>query len=224
MRKIHINLPPKYRLTVQLTKSRELDVAPLVPNLGKILRAKKGSKFSRFFIHIFEHKKARKVLPIYFTIVIGISAYMPFILSSRQVSAAELVPTPAYTQPVIQTLQGTRYPVEKIVITQKYGFFHPGLDLDGVTGDSIYPMMAGNVEIVEKSKIGFGLSIVINHGNGFSSRYAHLSKTEVSEGQAVDINTEIGKMGATGHASGDHLHFEVYEYGKTINPMSVLPK
>lgn len=223
MIRFSLTLPPRYRLEVKLTKSREnLVVEPFIPNMGKIMRARSGNKISRFFRHIFEHKHAKKIIPLYAAAIIGTSAYMP---SISTVSAAEQVATPTHiAQPVIKTQSGTRFPVDKISITQKYSFFHPGLDLDGTTGDPIYPFMAGKVETIERAKIGYGMSIVINHGNGITSRYAHLSKFNVKVGQQVDFNTVIGLMGATGHAFGDHLHFEIYEDGKTVNPLTLLPK
>ncbi len=194
-----------------------------MPNLGKVLRARRGNKISRFFRHIFEHKHAKRVLPMYAAALIATSAYMP--ASTPSVSAAESAPVSAHMQTVLtETLKGVRYPVNTISITQNYSFFHPGLDLDGTTGDPIYPMMSGKIELIEHSKLGYGLSIIVNHGNGYASRYAHLSKVEVTEGQEVTNNIEIAKMGSTGHSTGDHLHFEVYEYGKTINPMTILPK
>ncbi len=223
MRQLSINLPPRYRLEVKLTKSRgNLVVEPFIPDLGKIMRARKGNKLSRFFRHVFEHKHAKKIFPLYAGAIILTSSFLP---SIPNVSAAENVSTPTHiAQPILKTQSGTRYPVDKISITQGYKFFHPGLDLDGITGDSIYPFMAGKVEVVEYSKVGFGRSIIVNHGNGISSRYAHLSKVNVEVGQQVDINTVIGLMGATGRAFGDHLHFEIYENGRTVNPLTLMPK
>jgi murein DD-endopeptidase MepM/ murein hydrolase activator NlpD len=223
MKKISINLPPKYRLTVQLTKSRELDDVPLVPNLGKVMRAKKGSKLSRFFIHIFEHKKAKKVLPLYFAAIIGSSSFMPIPIPSVSASE-EIVAVNHIDMPVLTTERGMQYPIKEIKITQGYSIFHSGIDFDGITGDPIYPMALGRVEAVEHSKFAYGESVVINHGNGLSTRYAHLSKINVKLGQQVTMDTEIGKMGATGRSFGDHLHFEVYQDGRTINPMNLLPK
>lgn len=191
--------------------------------MGKVLRVRKGNKLSRFFVHIFQHKKAKKVLPAYVAAIIVTSAYMPKPFPAT-VSAAEMAPVSHAQQLVVATVQGTRYPVDTISITTRYSFFHPGIDFDGITGDPIYPFMAGKVELIERSKVGYGLSIIVNHGNGYSSRYAHLSKVNVEVGQPVENSTVIGLMGATGRSFGDHLHFEVYEYGKPINPMTLLPK
>ena len=83
--------------------------------------------------------------------------------------------------------------------------------------------MAGIVEAIDQSKYAYGNAILINHGNEITSLYAHLSKIEVGVNQEVTIETEVGKMGATGHASGDHLHLEIRDHGKPINPLSLLP-
>jgi len=223
MRKITISLPPRYRLTVSLTKSRELEIAPIIPDFGKIMRARKGNKLSRFFIHIFQHKKSRKILPLYFAAIIGTSAYMPHDFPTP-VSAAEMAPVSGTETFITKTMQGIRIPVDTFKLNQGYSFFHPGLDIGGVIGNNIYPIMTGKVETVEWSKVGYGLSIVVDHQNGYKTRYAHLSKTFVTEGQEVTNSDVIGLMGSTGHSTGPHLHFEVYEYGKTINPSTILPK
>lgn len=141
------------------------------------------------------------------------------------ISASQIATNPnKVAQPLIKTETGIQFPVNDIKVTQGYSFYHPALDLDGLTGDPIYSIMAGKVEVVEYSKVGYGLSVIVNHGNGFSSRYAHLSQINVTVGQQVDKNTILGKMGATGLSFGDHLHLEIYEYGKTVNPFMFLPK
>ena len=66
--------------------------------------------------------------------------------------------------------------------------------------------------------------IEIDHGNGYRSRYAHLSKVNVRQGQRVDQKTPVGLVGATGLATGPHLHYEVWVNGRPVNPMKyVLP-
>jgi len=121
------------------------------------------------------------------------------------------------------TERGAQYPVKNIKITQGYYFFHPALDLDGITGDQIYPIMAGKVEAVEYSKFAYGNAVLIRHG-GITSLYAHLSKINVEAGDEVTNKTVIGEMGATGRSWGDHLHLEVRDHGIPISPFSVLPR
>ncbi|OGM02605.1 hypothetical protein A2115_01150 [Candidatus Woesebacteria bacterium GWA1_41_8] len=84
--------------------------------------------------------------------------------------------------------------------------------------------MAGVVQAASYTKIGYGNAVLISHGNDMTSLYAHLSKIEVKVGDVVESSTEIGKMGATGHATGPHLHLEIRDHGVPINPLSVLPR
>lgn len=126
--------------------------------------------------------------------------------------------TPLTTKRVVQ------YPVAEVKITQGYRLFHPGLDLDGVTGDAVRPIKDGRVEAISLSKFAYGNAIILDHGEGTTSLYAHLSKIYVLEGQDVTTNTVIGEMGASGRSSGDHLHLEIRKDGRPINPYFVLPR
>ena len=69
---------------------------------------------------------------------------------------------------------------------------------------------------------GYGNMVLINHGNGFKTRYAHLSQIMVISGQNVARGVAIGRMGSTGHSTGPHTHFEIYLNGTRINPLSYL--
>lgn len=86
------------------------------------------------------------------------------------------------------------------------------------------PVMAGTVEAIQYSGFAYGNAVLVRHGDNFSSLYAHLSKITVSEDQKVDLHTVIGEVGSTGRSSGDHLHLEIRENGRPINPLSMLPK
>jgi len=217
---LNINLPAKYRLELNLIKKRkDLDNEPLIPSLGKIRRTRTGNKISRFFRHVFEHKNIKKILGTNLAfLILGAS-----ILPSTSAGAFEGEINNVNSPLVLTTEKGIQYPLKAIKITQGYRFFHPGIDLDGTTGDVVYPIMIGKVEGVEYSRFGYGKSVTISHGSGTMSLYAHLSKIDVSKGQEVDMNTKIGEMGASGRAFGDHLHLEFHENGKTINPLAILP-
>lgn len=122
----------------------------------------------------------------------------------------------------LTTTQSLRLPVEIMRVTQKFSFFHRGVDLDGTTGDRIYPIMGGAVESIINDRYGLGKHIIINHGAGLRSIYAHLSVFKVNAGQEVGTNQVVGLMGNTGNSTGDHLHLEVTDNGKYINPLSLL--
>jgi murein DD-endopeptidase MepM/ murein hydrolase activator NlpD len=108
-------------------------------------------------------------------------------------------------------------------MSQGFHFYHPGIDLATDFGTQIKPIKAGVVEEAGYSPFGYGNEILIDNGNGMESLYAHLSKIEVRIGQKVNINTTIGQVGTTGHSTGPHLHLEIHQDGKPINPLTVLP-
>lgn len=181
-----------------------------------------GSKISRFFRHIFEYKHVKRILGSNLALLMVITAFAP----QPSIIAQEASETVVYSAPEdhINTEITVRDPLAEIQVNQGYYFFHPGVDLEGVTGDPINPIMNGHVEYVQYSKYDYGNAVLIDHENGYKSLYAHLSKIEVAVGQSVNVFDEIGLVGSTGHSTGDHLHLEVYENGKTINPLSILPR
>ena len=200
---------------------------PMIPT-SKIVNKKyrKGSLVGKFFRHIFEHKNIKKALATNFAILSVATSLIPQGISMDAIAKEPTAsPSPVIeTQVVLSTEKGIQFPTNPVKITQKYSFFHPGIDLDGLTGDPVKPIKNGKVLAIEHSRFAYGESIIIDHGNQLSSRYAHLSKIEVGVGQDVTTDTEIGKMGATGRSFGDHLHLEVYDHDKTINPLTILPR
>ena len=95
--------------------------------------------------------------------------------------------------------------------------FHAGVDFDGNKGADILTVASG-VVIFAGRHPAYGNMIDIDHGNGYVTRYAHNDKNLVTVGDVVTGGQLIGKMGATGRATGSHLHFEVWFEGKAINP------
>lgn len=99
--------------------------------------------------------------------------------------------------------------------------FHDGVDIANVRSTPIEATGSGRVTRVERGR-GYGLLIEIDHGHGWTTRYAHLSAADVKVGDAVGAGTPIGKMGASGSATGNHLHFEVRHYNFAVNPAPFL--
>ena len=220
-----IDLPKKYRLEVRLAKRRKDPVVknPILPSVQDILNVRKGSRVSRVFTHIFSHRHIKKILGGNIAAAILLTNIMP--ASAAFGSNVNLNTVNVNAVVAIRTEKGVQYPVEgTISITQGYYIFHPGVDIDGITGDPVKPIMAGKVTAIQYSKFSYGNAIIIDHGSGLTSLYAHLSKIEVTENQDVTKTTEIGKVGSTGHSTGDHLHLEIHQDGRPINPMSVLPR
>jgi murein DD-endopeptidase MepM/ murein hydrolase activator NlpD len=101
---------------------------------------------------------------------------------------------------------------------------HPGIDIAGKEGDSVYAADNGVVVYAGWNNWGYGNVIVINHGNGWQTLYAHLSAYTVSCGQFVYQGNVIGAIGTTGNSDGPHLHFEMMYNAVRVNPHDYLPK
>ena len=100
---------------------------------------------------------------------------------------------------------------------KRWGRQHQGIDFAASVGQPIYATKAGKV-IHSGWEFGYGKSVVIDHGHGLQTRYAHCSKLLVKVGAEVDKGEEIGLVGSTGHSTGPHLHFEVIVDGVRKNP------
>jgi murein DD-endopeptidase MepM/ murein hydrolase activator NlpD len=98
--------------------------------------------------------------------------------------------------------------------------FHYGMDFTAKVGTEIYTTGDGVVKEVESSIRGYGNKVVIDHGFGYQTLYAHLSKFNVKRGQKVKRGDVIGYVGNTGFSSGPHLHYEVLKNGKKVNPIN----
>ncbi len=108
-------------------------------------------------------------------------------------------------------------------LTQSYWLGHQAIDIGGATGLPIYASDTGYVAATGWMG-GYGNYIVINHGNGFETLYAHLSEIRVIAGQGVQRGHVIGLMGSTGRSTGPHLHFEIRQGGVKRNPVGFLPR
>jgi murein DD-endopeptidase MepM/ murein hydrolase activator NlpD len=104
----------------------------------------------------------------------------------------------------------------------RWGGFHTGIDIAGSIGTPYYAAAAGTV-VAAGWGGAYGNMILIDHGNGVETRYAHSSKLLVSVGTHVSKGQKIGLVGMTGNATGPHLHFEVIKNGATVNPENYLP-
>ena len=101
--------------------------------------------------------------------------------------------------------------------------FHTGTDMACPTGTPILAAMSGKVVTAGQNRI-YGNYVILDHGNGYQTVYAHMSKIIATKGQWVSQGTRIGLVGSTGYSTGPHLHFTVYKNGKLVDPMTVLNK
>ncbi len=97
--------------------------------------------------------------------------------------------------------------------------FHKGIDFTAPTGTAIQATGNGKVIRVEKKRIGYGTNVIIDHGYGFTSLYAHMKTVDVKKGMKVTKGQKIGTVGSTGTSTAPHLHYEVRINGKAVNPI-----
>jgi murein DD-endopeptidase MepM/ murein hydrolase activator NlpD len=191
-----------------------------ITQIRRILRARKGSKISRALRYPLEHTKIRQIFGANLALVFIVTSFIP---QQTGISLAEAA-TINRTDTEFLTKQGTQYPTSNIKINQGYNLFHKGIDLGGYIGVDIHPFRPGKVIAAGYTTDGYGNNIVIDHGNGLTSLYAHLSKINVKIGDDITVDSIIGEMGRTGHATGPHLHFEIRQDGRQMNPFDYLPR
>jgi murein DD-endopeptidase MepM/ murein hydrolase activator NlpD len=192
--------------------------------LRKIAEDKRfsGNPVSRVLRRIFETKKIRQLFGVnLLTIAIVSGAVSP---SISAISPNEMTEITSISPKIVQltTQNSVRWPVEEIRITQGFHQYHKAIDLAEPVGSPVYPIMDGVVESISYQRFGYGNHIIIDHGSGFKSLYAHLSKVIIKKGQEVDKNTVLGLVGSTGRSTGPHLHLEVHDNGQPFNPLMIL--
>jgi murein DD-endopeptidase MepM/ murein hydrolase activator NlpD len=99
--------------------------------------------------------------------------------------------------------------------------FHSGQDIDAPMGAPVIAGASGKVSFAGWQN-GYGQLVVIDHGGGLTTRYGHLSKIDVTEGQPVDRAEYLGRVGSTGRSTGPHLHYEVRINDEPVNPLQYL--
>ncbi len=99
--------------------------------------------------------------------------------------------------------------------------FHKGIDIPASEGTDVKAVMSGRVLVSDNQK-GYGKVVVIDHGNGFTTLYAHNRKNSVKQGDWIEQGQTIAEVGSTGRSTGPHLHFEVRRNGEHLDPVKFL--
>ena len=107
-------------------------------------------------------------------------------------------------------------------ISQNFAWYHPGTDIANRAAPNVVAADAGIVTYAGCLNWGYGCHVRLDHGNGYTTLYAHFSQAYVVVGQRVNRGDSLGKMGSTGRSTGTHLHFEIAKNGIKINPLSIL--
>jgi murein DD-endopeptidase MepM/ murein hydrolase activator NlpD len=147
--------------------------------------------------------------------------------------ATEVLNVPAYPAPpppaaLPQSVTGEwRWPVVHGKILSYFGaprrnHKHAGIDIDGRRGQKVLASRAGLVSYSGNTMRGYGNTVVIDHGDGFHSLYAHNDRLLVKVGQRVERGQPIALVGRTGNASGDHCHFEIRREAVPVDPLLYL--
>lgn len=108
------------------------------------------------------------------------------------------------------------------VITQYYVWYHQALDIANPSSPPVLAADSGTVTYAGCINWGYGCHVIIDHGNGYQSLYAHLSSYSPNAGDSVSQGSQIGIMGSTGRSTGTHLHFEIRSGGQILNPSNFL--
>ncbi len=109
------------------------------------------------------------------------------------------------------------------IITQYFSWYHPGDDIANRAAPAVSASDGGRVIVAGwPDNSGYGNRVIIDHGNGYTSLYAHLSNIYVSAGDTVSRGQLIGQMGSTGRSTGTHLHLEIHYKGVALNPLNIL--
>lgn len=175
---------------------------------------------SKFFRKTFEHKRARKAISAALTLlVMGFGQMSNLLASETQATEVALISQPESQLVTLTTLEK---PLDGR-LAQGFHGFHRGIDLLAPLGTPINPIANGVAAEVSLGRLGWGNTVVVDHGSGLASRYAHMKEVRVIEGDQISKDQVLGTVGMTGWTTGPHLHLEVYQNGRATDPEAILP-
>jgi murein DD-endopeptidase MepM/ murein hydrolase activator NlpD len=180
-----------------------------------------GNKISKVFRRLFEAKGVKRVVGTNLAVMLVLGSFVP--AQTEQIQPEQTIIPEANVTVSTVTDRIIQYPVQEGYVSQGYSIFHPAIDLASPYGTETKPIKDGVIEDISRSRVGYGNAIIVDHGDGIVSLYAHLSKINVAKGDKVSVLDTIGNVGTTGHSTGPHVHIEVRKNGIPINPFAVLP-
>ena len=160
--------------------------------------------------------------------VTAIAVACAFVLAG---SASASIPDPPLGGPAARRLPERLLPLTMPLharigspFGRRWGGFHAGIDIEGWARTDVHAAASGRVTSVGwlAHYEGYGMMVVIRHGQGLVTMYAHLARSFVRQGDWVERGQLIARAGCTGSCTGTHLHFEVHLHGKPVNPMRFL--
>ena len=179
---------------------------------------------SRLARTLFERREVKVVVGFNlaaFTLFAAVLEPQAELTLSKQ--ALSTTPTAQIQDVKVKTETTLVWPVADYTVSQGFHLGHPGIDITS-SDHTIHPVDKGKVTSVQWSKwLAYGNHVIVEHPNGRVSLYAHLERIDVKKDDEVSRETVIGIMGQTGWATGVHLHLEIYQDGKALNPLEVLP-
>lgn len=186
-------------------------------------RTRKSNPFSKLLRPLFEKGRFKYYLGIQLAgaaAVLGVVTYpaQAFDYSISQGSYVDGTPSEVVTETTFQFPLTSSYD-----LSQGYYRLHPGVDLRARLQTPVYPVASGRVIEAAYLRYGYGHYVLLEHAAGYQSLYAHLGEIFVEVGQEISRDQVIAEVGLTGFTTGAHLHLEMYRYGSSFNPMSVLP-
>lgn len=213
------------KLLARISSRFTMHATRIYTNIRKSLwpRTIKSHPVSKALRPLFENKNSRKGLGAGLILLVLIFGQFNLSVAAFQAeNQEEEMIVLKEVEPQVKTEVGVQVPLEKFFITQNYWFFHKAVDMAAEAGTEIKPIMEGKVISVNQGGWPWGKAVKINHGSDLVSFYAHMAEIEVKEGQGVNQETVLGKVGATGRTTGVHLHLEIHQNGQAINPLTVI--
>lgn len=200
-----------------------------LPYINKLPRPNKANKVSKFLRQFFEKRFIRRFFGLNLAsamlavTLIGSPGEDLIYEPPLNIDQTDLVINDSVEIPLTTKVREHLIPVKNLrYIGQGYRSGHAAYDLNSSIGSDIVAFTSGRVHKVNIGQFGLGKYIILDHGQGLTSIYAHLRSFSVELGQVVKTGQKIGEVGMTGYTTGPHLHFEIHDNGSAINPRTYL--